>query len=35
LEIEVLAAGPKVKRIAVAATIAAGTGLGSQPLAHG
>ena len=35
LEIEVLAAGPKVKRIAVAATIAAGTGIGSQPLAHG
>jgi hypothetical protein len=35
LEIEVLAEGPKVKRVAVAATIAAGTGIGSQPLAHG
>jgi hypothetical protein len=33
--IEVLAEGPKVKRIAAAATIAAGTGIGSQPLAHG
>ena len=36
LEIETLAAGPKVKRAALAATIAATTtGIGSQPLAHG
>jgi hypothetical protein len=35
MEIEVLAAGPKVKRAAFAATLAAGTGIGSQPFAHG
>jgi hypothetical protein len=35
LEIEVLAAGPKVKRAAFAATVAVGTGIGSQPFAHG
>jgi len=35
LVIEVLAAGPKIKRAVVAATVAAGTGIGSQPLAHG
>ena len=35
LVIEVLAAGPKVKRAVFAATVAAGTGIGSQPFAHG
>lgn len=35
LEIEILAAGPKIKRVAFAATLAAGTGIGSQPFAHG
>jgi hypothetical protein len=35
LVIEVLATGPKVKRAVFAATIAAGTGIGSQPFAHG
>jgi hypothetical protein len=35
MEIEVLAVGPKVKRAAFAATLAAGTGIGSQPFAHG
>ena len=35
MEIEVLAAGAKVKRTAFAATLAAGTGIGSQPFAHG
>jgi hypothetical protein len=35
LEIEVLAVGPKVKRVAFAATLATGTGIGSQPFAHG
>jgi hypothetical protein len=35
LEIEVLAVGPKVKRVAFAATLAVGTGIGSQPFAHG
>jgi hypothetical protein len=34
-EIEVLSAGPKVKRAAFAASLAAGTGIGSQPFAHG
>jgi hypothetical protein len=33
--IEILAAGPKVKRAVFAATVAAGTGIGSQPFAHG
>jgi glyoxylase-like metal-dependent hydrolase (beta-lactamase superfamily II) len=35
LEIEILSAGPKIKRAAFAATVAAGTGIGSQPFAHG
>jgi hypothetical protein len=35
LVIEVLAAGPKIKRAVFAATVAAGTGIGSQPFAHG
>jgi hypothetical protein len=35
LVIEVLTAGPKVKRAVFAATVAAGTGIGSQPFAHG
>jgi hypothetical protein len=35
MEIEVLSAGPKITRAAFAATIAAGTGIGSQPFAHG
>jgi hypothetical protein len=35
MEIEVLAVGPKVKRAAFAATLATGTGIGSQPFAHG
>ncbi|TAK47201.1 MAG: metallohydrolase [Xanthobacteraceae bacterium] len=35
MEIEILSAGPKVKRLKVAATVAATTGLGSQPFAHG
>jgi hypothetical protein len=35
LVIEVLAAGPKIKRAAFAATVATGTGIGSQPFAHG
>jgi hypothetical protein len=33
--IEILAAGPKIKRAVFAATVAAGTGIGSQPFAHG
>jgi hypothetical protein len=35
MEIEVVTAGPKIKRAAFAATVAAGTGIGSQPFAHG
>ncbi len=35
LAIEVTSAGPRVKRAAVAVSVAAGTGIGSQPLAHG
>ena len=35
LVIEVLTAGPKIKRAVFAATVAAGTGIGSQPFAHG
>lgn len=35
LVIEVLAAGPKIKRAVFAATVAAGSGIGSQPFAHG
>lgn len=35
LEIEILAAGPKVKRASIAAIVASSTGIGSQPLAHG
>jgi hypothetical protein len=35
LVIEVSSAGPRIKRAAFAASIAAGTGIGSQPLAHG
>jgi beta-lactamase superfamily II metal-dependent hydrolase len=35
LVIEVLAQGPKIKRAVFAATVAAGTGIGSQPFAHG
>ena len=33
--IEVLSAGPKIKRAVFAATVSAGTGIGSQPFAHG
>jgi hypothetical protein len=35
LEIEIVSAGPKIKRAAFAASLAAGTGIGSQPFAHG
>jgi hypothetical protein len=35
LVIEVSSAGPRVKRAAFAVSVAAGTGIGSQPLAHG
>jgi hypothetical protein len=35
MQIEIVSAGPKVKRAAFAATVAAGTGIGSQPFAHG
>jgi len=35
LAIEVTSAGPRIKRAAVAVSVAAGTGIGSQPLAHG
>lgn len=35
LAIEVTSAGPRIKRAAFAVSVAAGTGIGSQPLAHG
>lgn len=35
LVIEVTSAGPRIKRAVFAASVAAGTGIGSQPLAHG
>lgn len=35
LVIEVLSAGPKFKRVAFAASVISGTGIGTQPLAHG
>ena len=35
LVLEVTSAGPRVKRAAFAVSVAAGTGIGSQPLAHG
>jgi hypothetical protein len=35
LVIEVSTAGPRLKRAAFAVSVAAGTGIGSQPLAHG
>lgn len=35
LVIEVSSAGPRIKRAAFAVSVAAGTGIGSQPLAHG
>lgn len=35
LEIEVVSAGPRVKRAAFATSLSVGTGIGSQPLAHG
>ncbi len=35
LEIEIISAGPRVKRVAFTVSLAAGTGIGSQPLAHG
>jgi hypothetical protein len=35
LVIEISSAGPRIKRAAFAVSVAAGTGIGSQPLAHG
>lgn len=35
LTIEVFSAGPRIKRAVFAVSVAAGTGIGSQPLAHG
>jgi hypothetical protein len=35
LVVEVSSAGPRIKRAAFAVSVAAGTGIGSQPLAHG
>jgi hypothetical protein len=35
LVIEISSVGPRIKRVAFAVSVAAGTGIGSQPLAHG
>ena len=35
LVIEVTSAGPRLKRAVFGVSVAAGTGIGSQPLAHG